>query len=43
MKESRKAYLEKQIQKAWDFTFEKLYYPPTRNFYDFLVDGKSIE
>lgn len=42
MDDNRKEQLEKQIQSAWDFTFGKLYYPPTKNFYDFLVDGKSI-
>ena len=42
MQESRRAHLEQQIQSAWDFTFEKLYYPKTNSFYDFLT-GNSIE
>lgn len=42
MQESRKEHLEQQIQRAWDFTFEKLYYSKTSSFYDFLM-GNSIE
>lgn len=33
---------EKNIQKGWDFIFDKLYYPKTHMIYDFLY-GESIE
>lgn len=33
---------EKAIEKAWNYTFDRLYYPKTHMIYDFLM-GESIE